>query len=95
MQNWTGQARGHGIGKERSQDVRHRHRKLPGTRADSCICQSPFLHASDIQKRKDHRVDMQRSGWQEDGRVTVEQIRFPPRALRKGFTCILRWPAVP
>lgn len=50
---------------------------------------------SDIQRRKDLRVGMQRSGWQEEGRVTVEQVRFPPRAFRKGFTCILRWPAVP
>lgn len=45
---------------------------------------------SDIQKRKDHRVGMQK-----DGRVTVGQVRFPPKALRKGFICILRWSAVP
>lgn len=33
---------------------------------------------SDIPKRKDHRVAMQICGWQEEGRMTVEQVRCPP-----------------
>lgn len=32
---------------------------------------------SDNQKRKDHRVGMQSSGWQQSGRATVEQVRLP------------------
>lgn len=95
MQHQTGQARGHGIEKmNRSQDVRHAHRKLPRYKSQTAVFVKALSCMSDIQKRKDHRVGMQRSGWQEDGRVTVGQVRFLPRALRKGFTCILRWSAV-
>lgn len=71
------------------------HRKLPRNKSQTVVFVKALSCVSDIQKRKNHRVGMQRSGWQEEGRVTVEQVRFPPRALQKGFTCILRWSAVP
>lgn len=71
------------------------HRKLPRNKSQTAVFVKALSCMSDIQKRKTHRVDMRRSGWQEEGRMTVEQVRFPPTALWKGFTCILRWSAVP
>lgn len=50
------------------------HRKLPRNKSQTAVFVKALSCMSDIQKRKTHRVDMRRSGWQEEGRMTVEQV---------------------
>lgn len=47
---------------KRSQDVRHVHRKLPRNKSQTAVFVKALSCMSDIQKRKNHRVGMWRSG---------------------------------